>query len=60
MWPYTQDEVTWLAVAREREAAKQTQRAIEQRWLKEVGILQQPANDEPARATRAIDPQTGR
>jgi hypothetical protein len=60
MWPYTQDEVKWLALSPEREAARQTQQAIEQRWLKEVGILQQPANDEPARATRAVGPQTGR
>jgi hypothetical protein len=60
MWPYTQDEVKWLALPLEREAAERTQRAIAQRWLKEIGVLGQPANDEPARATRAVSPQSGR
>ena len=45
MWPYTQDEVEWLALPHEREFAARTQRAIEQRWLKEIGVPRQPAND---------------
>lgn len=53
MWPYTQEEVTWLALPIEREAAERTQRAIEQRWLKEVGVLRRPAND-AACDTRAV------
>jgi hypothetical protein len=53
MWPYTQDEVTWLALPLEREAAARTQRAIEQRWMKEVGVPQQPANDDSGRAARS-------
>ena len=53
MWPYTHDEVTWLALPLEREAAERTQRAIEQRWLNEVGVPQQPANDDSGRAAQA-------
>jgi hypothetical protein len=53
MWPYTQDEVTWLALPHERAAAERTQRAIEQRWLKEVGVMRLPANDCGARDARA-------
>jgi hypothetical protein len=53
MWPYTQDEVTWLALPQEREAAERTQRAIDQRWMKEVGVMRHPANDAAARDTRA-------
>jgi hypothetical protein len=45
MWPYTQQEVTWLAMRAEREAAERAQRAIERRWMKEIGVLRQPAND---------------
>jgi hypothetical protein len=45
MWPYTQDEVTWLALPHERAAAEQTQRIIDQLWMKQVGVLHQPAND---------------
>jgi len=45
MWPYTQDEVTWLALPNERALAERTQRIIEQRWMKQVGVLRLPAND---------------
>lgn len=48
MWPYTQDEVRWLALPTEREEADRTQRAIDRRWMKEVGVPRQPANDEAA------------
>ena len=57
MWPYTQDEVTWLALPQERVAADQTQRAIEFAWMKEIGILRQPANDSSATAVRMVDPR---
>ncbi|WP_119304498.1 hypothetical protein [Dongia deserti] len=59
MWPYTQEEVTWLALPIERAAAERTQRAIEQRWMKEVGVLHQPAND-AACETRAATGQPWR
>ena len=52
MWPYTQDEVTWLALPLEREVAQRTERAIEQHWMKEVGVPQQPANDDSGREMR--------
>jgi hypothetical protein len=45
MWPYTQDEVKWLALPHERAVAEQTQRTIEHLWMKEVGVPRQPAND---------------
>jgi hypothetical protein len=45
MWPYTQDEVTWLALPGERAVAERTQRIIEQLWMKQVGVLRRPAND---------------
>ena len=57
MWPYTQDEVTWLAMPQERAAAERTQRAIEFAWMEEIGILRQPANDTSAIAVRMIDPR---
>jgi len=57
MWPYTQDEVTWLALPQERAAAEQAQRAIEFAWMKEIGILRQPANDSSAIAVRMVDPR---
>jgi hypothetical protein len=57
MWPYTQDEVKWLALPAEREAAERTQHAIAQRWLKEVGVLRQPANDESIVEVRMVDPR---
>jgi len=57
MWPYTQDEVTWLALPEQRAAAEQTQRAIDLAWLKEIGILRRPANDSSAIAVRMIDPR---
>ena len=53
MWPYTPDEVTWLALPLEREAAARTQRAIERRWMTEVGVPQHPANDVSGRDARA-------
>ena len=55
MWPYTQDEVTWLALPLERDAAERIQRVIEQRWMKEVGIPRHPANDDSGRDARAAD-----
>ena len=45
MWPYTQDEVKWLALPHERAAAERTQRIIDQLWMRQVGVLRQPAND---------------
>jgi hypothetical protein len=45
MWPYTQDEVTWLALPNERAVAERTQRIIDQRWMEQIGLLRQPAND---------------
>ena len=45
MWPYTQDEVKWLALPSERAAAERTQRIIDQHWMKQIGLLRQPAND---------------
>ena len=45
MWPYTQDEVTWLALPNERALAARTPRIIDQLWMKQVGVLRQPAND---------------
>jgi hypothetical protein len=45
MWPYTQDEVTWLALPHERAAMERTQRIIDRHWMKQVGVLRQPAND---------------
>jgi hypothetical protein len=57
MWPYTQDEVKWLALPLKREAVERTQRAIEQRWMKEVGALRQPANDTSVVEARIIDPR---
>ncbi|HET6161785.1 MAG TPA: hypothetical protein VFE34_25820 [Dongiaceae bacterium] len=54
MWPYTQDEVKWLALPAERAAAERTQRAIDQAWMSAVGVLRQPANDASAEA--AADP----
>jgi hypothetical protein len=57
MWPYTQDEVRWLALPHERAAAEQTQRAIEFAWMKEIGMLRQPANDSCAVEVRMVDPR---
>ena len=45
MWPYTPDEVTWLALPNERAAAERTQHIIDQLWMKQIGLLRQPAND---------------
>jgi hypothetical protein len=45
MWPYTQDEVKWLALPNERAVAERTQRIIDQLWMKQIGVLRQPAND---------------
>jgi hypothetical protein len=53
MWPYTQDEVTWLALPNERVVAERTQRIIDQHWMKQVGILGQPANDAAGEARAA-------
>jgi hypothetical protein len=49
--------VTWLALPQERAAAEQAQRAIEFAWMKEIGILRQPANDSSAIAVRMVDPR---
>ena len=57
MWPYSQDEVTWLALPQERAAAERTQRAIDYAWMKEVGLLRRPANDSSPTAVRMIDPR---
>ena len=56
MWPYTQDEVTWLASQPEREA-EDIRRAMEQRWLKEIGVAREPANDISSVAVRMVDPR---
>lgn len=55
MWPYTQDEVKWLALPHERAAADSTQRAIDNAWMTEVGVLRQPANDTSACQARAAE-----
>jgi hypothetical protein len=57
MWPYTQDEVTWLALPQERAATERTQRAIEFAWLEEIGMLRRPAIDSSAFAVRMVDPR---
>jgi hypothetical protein len=57
MWPYTQDEMTWLALPQERRAAEPAQRAIDRTWLREIGVRQDPANDEPAAGISMIDPR---
>ncbi|MEZ5830101.1 MAG: hypothetical protein R3D05_02880 [Dongiaceae bacterium] len=57
MWPYTQDEVTWLALPQERATAEQMQRAIEFAWMKDVGVLRRPANDASAIELRMVDPR---
>jgi hypothetical protein len=57
MWPYSQDEVTWLALPLEREAAERTQQAIDLAWMKEIGILRRPANDSDASPLRMVDPR---
>jgi hypothetical protein len=45
MWPYTEDEVKWLALPHERAVAERAQRIIDQLWMTQVGVLRQPAND---------------
>jgi hypothetical protein len=57
MWPYTPDEVIWLAEPREAAAAQHTQRAADRKWLRDIGVTQPPANDEPAMAISVIDPR---
>ena len=57
MWPYTQDEVTWLALPHERAAAERTQRAIDQLWMAKIGVMRQPANDAFPYAIRMVDPR---
>lgn len=57
MWPYTEDEVTWLARPQERAAAERTQQAIDYAWLREIGLLRQPANDSSAMGMRMVDPR---
>jgi hypothetical protein len=56
MWPYTQDEMTWLALPQERRAATPARRAIDRAWLRRIGV-QDPANDEPAARISMIDPR---
>ncbi|HEX6118163.1 MAG TPA: hypothetical protein VFZ03_01855 [Dongiaceae bacterium] len=56
MWPYTQDEMTWLALPQERRAAASARRAIDRAWLRRVGVPD-PANDEPAARISMIDPR---
>ncbi|HEV8390615.1 MAG TPA: hypothetical protein VGQ35_12275 [Dongiaceae bacterium] len=57
MWPYTHDEVTWLALPRERAVAETAQRALDQAWMAEIGIMRQPANDALPGEIRMIDPR---
>jgi hypothetical protein len=57
MWPYTHDEVTWLALPVERAAAERTQRVIDQAWLTEVGVMRRPANDAVPFELRMVDPR---
>jgi hypothetical protein len=55
MWPYTQDEMKWLALPHERAAADRTQRAIDDAWMTEIGVLRQPANDASACHAQAAE-----
>jgi hypothetical protein len=57
MWPYNQDEMSWLALPRERAAAEQTQRAIAEAWLAKMGLPRQPANDPTFSRIRMVDPR---
>jgi len=57
MWPYTDDEVRWLALPCERAAAEGTRRAIDQAWMTEIGVMRQPANDEFPFKMRMVDPR---
>jgi hypothetical protein len=57
MWPYTQDEVRWLASRQERAAMEKTQRAIGEAWMAEIGVLRRPANDVSFHGIRMIDPR---
>ena len=57
MWPYNQDEMSWLASSRERAAAEQTQRAIAEAWLTRMGLPRQPANDRTLSGIRMVDPR---
>jgi hypothetical protein len=49
--------MTWLALPQERRAAEPAQRAIDRAWLREIGVRQDPANDEPAAGISMIDPR---
>jgi hypothetical protein len=57
MWPYSQDEMTWLALPQERRAAECSRRASDRMWLRAIGVRQDPANDEPAARISMIDPR---
>jgi len=57
MWPYNQDELTWLALPQERAEAERTRRATERAWMNETGLLRQPANDSSPIALRMVDPR---
>ena len=57
MWPYTQDEVTWLALPQERATGERSRRASERAWMDEIGLLRQPANDSSPIAVRMVDPR---
>jgi hypothetical protein len=58
MWPYNQDEVTWLALPGEHPAAEQqTPRVIDRAWLVEVGVRHEPANDLSPRGAPMVDPR---
>ena len=57
MWPYNQDEMTWLAGSREAAASERARRAADRKWLRDMGVTQDPANDEPASAISMIDPR---
>jgi hypothetical protein len=57
MWPYTNDEAKWFALPHERAAAEQTQHAIDQHWMTEIGVVHQPANDALPFEIRMVDPR---
>ncbi len=57
MWPYTQDEVKWLASQQERAAVEKAQRAIDEAWMAEIGVRGRPANDVSFHGIRMIDPR---
>jgi hypothetical protein len=57
MWPYNQDEVAWLVEPRDAAVAERARSAAARKWLRDMGVTQAPANDEPAMAISMIDPR---